>query len=292
MLYRLAAFTDIPGGGNPAGVVLAADNLTPARMQAIAKEVGFSETAFVMASGKADFRLRFFTPLAEVDLCGHATVAAFNLMRDLKIIGTGLYTQETGAGLLKIKVLAADIYMEQKRPQFFEILPRDEIRNLFESKQDDYLTKTIKGYFIGKQGDNTVDLPIQIVSTGLRDIIVPVKDLETLLNLQANISLIKNISKRYGVIGIHAFSLQSISGGDAHSRNFAPLYGIDEEAATGTANGALACYLMKYLGEDYDGQFVMEQGHRMGRPAKIKVSLDYEGGQVKEVYVGGGAVII
>lgn len=292
MLYRMAAFTDMATGGNPAGVVLGAGRLTPEGMQKLAKEVGFSETAFVMASKRADFRLRFFTPVAEVDLCGHATVAAFNLMRELGVIGIGLYRQETKAGLFKIKVFEKDIYMEQKRPQFFEVLSKDEAKNFFKGRFGECSTADIGSPIIGKQNANSVDLPIQIVSTGLKDIIIPVKDLETLVNLKPDIPLIKRISKRYGVVGIHAFSLQSISHGDAHARNFAPLYGIDEEAATGTANGALACYLMKYLGGAYKGQFTIEQGHCMGRPAKIKVSLHCKGDQVNEVYVGGGAVII
>ena len=90
-VYTLNAFTDDVSGGNPAGVVLDADNLTEKQMQGIAKKVGFSETAFVMSSDSADFRVRFFTPSDEVDLCGHATIATFKLLLLKGRIATVVY---------------------------------------------------------------------------------------------------------------------------------------------------------------------------------------------------------
>jgi len=93
-IYRVTAFSDSAHGGNLAGVVLDADSLSEEQMLKIAKEVGYSETAFVMKSTKADFKVRFFTPTDEVDLCGHATIATFNLLRDLGAITVGDYTKK------------------------------------------------------------------------------------------------------------------------------------------------------------------------------------------------------
>lgn len=276
MIYKATAFSTDINGGNLAGVVLDADLLNEDQMLNIAQKIGYSETAFVMKSNKADFKLRFFTPVDEVDLCGHATVATFNLLRDLNIIDTGDYTQETKAGILKIKVQEKSIYMEQNTPQYFELLNKKELENCFQSSNKNYID----------------DMPIQIVSTGLKDIMLPVKNLETLIELKPNLDEIERLSKKYNAVGIHAFSLDTINDHEAHTRNFAPRYGINEESATGTSNGALACYLMNYLGNNFDGNFTIEQGYSMDRPSKIKVQLKYDGDNIKKVYVGGRAAII
>ncbi len=90
-------------------------------MLKIAKKVGFSETAFVQRSDKADFRVKFITPTSEVDLCGHATVAAFYLLANKQIIRPGMYRQETRAGILRIEILQdGSVLMDQNLPRFFD----------------------------------------------------------------------------------------------------------------------------------------------------------------------------
>ena len=123
-IYRISAFQDNHRGGNPAGVVLDADLLSERDMLSIAKKVGYSETAFIMKSLNADFKVRFFTPIAEVDLCGHATIAAFNLLRDLHVIKMGRYTQETKAGILQLEIQDKLVYMEQNIPEFGDVIHR------------------------------------------------------------------------------------------------------------------------------------------------------------------------
>ncbi len=245
-------------------------------MLRIAKDVGFSETAFVMNSDLANYMVRFFTPVDEVDLCGHATVATFNLLRDIGIITTGNYTQETKAGILKLQIFDKCIYMEQNLPKYYDVVDKHKIYGCFENQLTDYIS----------------DLPIQIVSTGLKDIIVPVKNLDSLFALQPNLEMINEISSKYDVVGIHAFCLETLHNGEAHARNFAPRYGISEESATGTSNGALACYLKKYVNRHFNGKFVIEQGYSMKRPSKILVDLRYDGDRIIEVYVGGSATLI
>jgi PhzF family phenazine biosynthesis protein len=116
-VFTLNSFAKTIDGGNPAGVVLNADGLSEKEMVLIAKKVALSETAFITRSSKADFKVRFFTPTDEVDLCGHATIATYSLMHTLGKIKAGNYTQETKAGILGIKIHEdGTIFMNQTLP--------------------------------------------------------------------------------------------------------------------------------------------------------------------------------
>lgn len=276
-IFRLSSFTKNNKGGNPAGVVLNADHLSDCDMLKIAAEVGYSETAFVMDSNRADFKVRFFTPVEEVDLCGHATIATFNLLRVKGIIHQGFYQQETKAGILEIFIDKHNlVYMEQKKPQFYETLNKKELLDCFDTN------------------DELIDsnLPIQVVSTGIRDIFLPIRDLNLLTNMQPNYDNISKLSKQYNVTGIHAFTLETKEQSSAHCRNFAPLYGINEESATGTSNGALACYLSKYKDDFQVEDYVLEQGYSMGQPSEIRVRLKFLEDDISEVTVGGSVTVI
>lgn len=271
----MSSFSKNETGGNKAGVVLNADNLDEPSMMQIANRVGYSETAFVMKSDIADYNVRFFTPVKEVDLCGHATIAVFNLLKQLDIIEGGTYHQETKAGVLEVKVNAEDVYMEQNQPVFYDIITKDHMKHCFNNFMMDYIS----------------ELPIQVVSTGVKDIMLPIKSLKILLSLEPDLEVIKKISDEFNVTGIHAFSLDTYDDNNAHCRNFAPLYGIDEESATGTSNGALACYLYNF-NNDKVNRFTFEQGYVMNEPSEINVELNVKDDKISRVYVGGKAVRI
>ncbi|MBU1019830.1 MAG: PhzF family phenazine biosynthesis protein [Firmicutes bacterium] len=272
-LYRLNAFPKKDSGGNPAGVVLNADSLSDEQMQQIAKEVNYSETAFVSKSCIADFKVRFFTPTNEVDLCGHATIATFNLLRDLDIIQVGNYRQETKAGVLNIDVQSDFVYMQQKQPLFEDVFLSDDIQGCFQNED-----------FIDKK------LPIVIISTGIKEIFLPIISDCVLHDLNPNYNKIIQISKKYDVLGIHAFALAE-KDVFAYGRNFAPLVGIDEESATGTSNGALSCYLNRYVNHTQT-HFILGQGYSMNLPSEILGKLIMKDGEISEVWVGGTARII
>lgn len=273
-VYTLNAFGKTKEGGNPAGVVLDADDLSEGAMKKIAEKVGFSETAFVMDSDCADFKVKFFTPSDEVDLCGHATIATFYTLFKLDIIRPGNYSQETLAGVLDILVNEdGTIYMTQTLPEYFGIVDKKEIADSLNIPVDNISS----------------DLPIEVVSTGLRDIIVPVNSLDILFSIDPDFDKISKISKKYGATGYHVFSLDTKYGGRAHSRNFAPLYTIDEESATGTATGALSSYLYKHgkiLSEEAK-DLTFEQGYSMDSPSEIKAILDLMDENIVNVRVGG-----
>lgn len=272
-IYKLSSFPAKKYGGNPAGVVLDADNLTSEDMLKIAKDVNFSETAFVMHSDNADFKVKFFTPTNEVDLCGHATIATFSLMKQLDLIKDGKYTQETKAGILEIYIQDDFVYMEQKLPTYGVNLDKSMIERCFHNT--DFLDERF---------------PISIVSTGLFEIFLPVKSFDDLNHLEYNSKKIMELSEMFGAIGIHAFSLDKVNEYDANCRNFAPVVGIDEESATGTSNGALACYFAKYV--EKKTSYVFGQGYTMGKPSEINVKLEYTNDEISKVLVGGNALII
>lgn len=270
-ILRYSAFPKTKEGGNKAGVVPDANPLDDAAMQAIAKDVGYSETAFVLDADDADFQVRFFTPTSEVDLCGHATIATFHALRDLKIIAPGMYTQQTKAGILRLDVRDDVVFMEQKLPTFYETLDPQDLQGCFE--QPDVVETTY---------------PIQVVSTGMKEIFVPVRSVEQLQRLTPRIDAIEELCRQHDTIGMHVFALAEDC--DAYGRNFAPVVGIDEESATGTSNGALACYLDRYVTRQTT--YVLRQGYSMGQPSELVASLAHKGDQLDAVWVGGAARLL
>ncbi|KAA0547013.1 PhzF family phenazine biosynthesis protein [Bacillus sp. BGMRC 2118] len=268
-VYTLNAFTKNFKGGNPAGVVLQGDLLADEQMQNISRKVGFSETAFIQNSSVADYKVRYFTPVEEVDLCGHATIAAFQIIRE--IVGReGNYKIETKAGILEVVIESESIYLSQALPTF------DPVTDLKEILQSLSIRDT----------ELNLDLPIEIVSTGLRDIMIPIRTKEILHSIQPNFQEIATISKKYNVIGYHLFTLDN-EAATASCRNFAPLYDIPEESATGTSNGALTCYLHKHKNIG-SGEYVFVQGEEMNQTSQIFTRLEVNvHGEVEKIEVGG-----
>ncbi len=268
-LYRVSAFPRGNFGGNEAGVVLDAHGLTDTQMLEIAKRVNFSETAFVLPSDSADYRLRYFSPTVEVPLCGHATIATFNLMRNLDMLIKDHYTIETNEGILDVHIREGNVTMQMKKPVFDEPLDKAEV-----AKALDIDPSIIN------------DLPIQVVSTGIREIFMGVNSRIALENLTIPTENIVALCQRVNAEGLYIYTFESVEGGHAHGRNFIPMVGIVEESATGTASGALACYLNKHHDESVT-DYVFEQGYTMYKPSKITVSLRKEGDTITGVYVGG-----
>jgi len=276
-VYVVSAFSKENKGGNKAGVVLNRPKLTAGQKMKIAKELGYSETAFLSDFDVADVKLEYFTPTEEVPLCGHATIATFSLLRILKQLKKADCTIETKAGILNISIKEDGlIFMEQNCPSYFEMLDVDEFGECVQAES------------IGR------DLPVQIVSTGLRDIMLPVASPEQLESLDPDFEAIAELSKAKGVVGIHAFALNSDFDVDsdvtAVCRNFAPLYGIDEESATGTSSCALAGYLFRHY--EKKPQYIFEQGHSMGETSRLVVNIAYHGDEIDSVSVGGYGYLV
>ncbi len=271
--YKINSFAKVTGGGNPAAVVLEAGGLSTENMQVIARKIGFSETAFVMNSDKADLKVRYFTPVKEVDLCGHATIAVFSLLRDLNVLTIGHQTLETNHEILEIEIGQDYVMMEMPKPKYYEYAKPEEVADSLNIDLEDLETEYLP----------------QIVSTGLKDLIIPIKTKKILDQLKPDFDKIIQISKRYGAEGYHLFTLDKHKV-TAYTRNFAPALGIMEESATGTASGALVSYLYKYkmIQNKEFNSIIFMQGEAMGRLSEIHVKLEVENDVVIRILVGGG----
>ena len=272
-VYVMDSFSDRIFGGNQAGVVLADKALEPAVMQQVAAELKHSETAFVWQTEEGN-RLRYFTPAGEVDLCGHATVAVFALLRRLGRIEDGTHKALTRAGALEIEVSGETVWMDMAPPKTLGVLPEESWAELY-------------GAYGLTLEDRPADLPPEIVSTGLADIMMPVRDHETLLRVVQDERTVTELSRRFDVTGVHMFCLGE---GAVYCSNFAPLYDIPEECATGTSNGALTYYLYERSLVEPERENLFLQGEHMGRPSRILSRLTVQDGAVR-VRIGGQAVM-
>ncbi|WJV17903.1 PhzF family phenazine biosynthesis protein [Rossellomorea marisflavi] len=273
--FIVDAFTDVPFGGNPAGVVLV-DEMDESFMQLFARELGYSETAFVERKSDSSFHARFFTPNTEVDLCGHATIAAFTVLLDKGLVADGRsYIMKTGAGDITVHLSNGRIMMEQAPPS---------LGDLFEDVVELAGLLGIEASYIGGS------LPPRAVSTGLMDLMVPVMSKLALDSINPDMKALAAYQKKHGLEGIHAFTLDTTDA-LACSRNFSPLYGIDEESATGTASGAMTYYLYYYgVLTEFDKVFRCLQGENLQRPSVIKTVLTDPANP--RILVGGSGVLI
>ena len=164
--------------------------------------------------------------------------------------------------------------MDLKLPEFREALSYEDISELIG------LESTLL---------ESTRLPIEVISTGLPDIIVPVP-FGYLDQIKLNENLTSEFCERHGVIGIHAFELcEKKSEATASCRNFAPLVGIPEESATGSASGALACYLAKHITNAHSNNFTFEQGRAMECASRITASVESSDQGITKVRIGGSA---
>ena len=278
---RVNAFTDDINGGNPAGVVLDSPELSEEQMAFISKKLKVSETAFVFPSSKADFKNRFFTPDLEVDLCGHATIATFFTMAsegffpEYKNLSV---TQETKAGILPVNIEFSDdctvyrVMMTQAKP-----ILKDIHLDIFE------IANSLK--IAPEKIDSS--LPEQIVSSGLFTLPICIKSFKTLKSIKPDFEKIKKICNKLEIGSFHLFTFDTIESRSIyHARNFPPLYGINEDPVTGTANGAVCSYLLKnnIIQED---NLICEQGDIIGRSGRVFVEIENN-----TVRVGGRAKIV
>lgn len=284
IMYLVDAFSDEKFSGNPAGVVPDVTDISSDDMQKIATEVNLSETAFVQKIDEENYNVRFFTPTQEVDLCGHATIATFYTLASKGYLSefdgeSKRYYQHTKAGKLYVDVycnngMIDNVVMEQATPKLIGTL--EDVDELVDSMNIN----------IEDLGLISKNLKPQIISTGLPDIMVPIKSREILNNLNIDYKKVADLSKKLNVTGIHAFTIDN---NQVYTRNFAPLVGINEEAATGTANGALFYYLREN-GIIKENEINIKQGEILNRPSEILAKISDHNPNCIEV--GGKATII
>ncbi len=273
------AFTDNGLGGNPAGVVVDANELNSQQKLSVASKIGLSETAFVSSSGSAAFKLEFFTLNRQIAHCGHATIATFSYLRQLNRIEEGASSKETIDGNRDIFIDGNMAFMEQLAPSYKDVEGR--IGDVFHSlgiTENDLMAN---------------NRPV-IVNTGNSFMLVPMKNEEKVSQVSPDFEAIHKISEDYDLIGYYLFSETTrMPGRHAGTRMFAPRYGIQEEAATGMAAGPLACYLHDKMKINKE-TFLVEQGHLMNpaSPSVIIAKLNVDNQKICKLMAGGEAKVM
>jgi trans-2,3-dihydro-3-hydroxyanthranilate isomerase len=308
---QVDAFTAVPFGGNPAGVITDATGLTTDSMQRIAAEMSMSETAFISQTTRPDvtFRIRFFTPTEEVDMSGHVIIAAsFALLEEGQIElhdGITRIAFETNAGIIPIDIhfrpsesphppedaiedgvpvsiggqqvgTLEKIVLNQKvRRHKPSPIPVGEIANILGIKERE-ITKT--------------GLPLEIISTGLEQLMIPVDRKESIMAMHPDLIKLSLLNRQYGIDTNHIFSIDTYEQqSTSYSRHFAPKLGMWEDAATGTAAAGLGTYLLRH-GVVARGRMLMEQGKEENRLARILVEIDESDKSYSVACIGGLAV--
>ncbi len=287
-IFQVDAFSAKPFGGNPAIIVPNAKRISETDMQKIANEMNVTETAFIHQLDDDIFKVRYFTPLCEVDLCGHATIAAFYTMANMGYIkpiqnGRKTSTLVTNIGKFPIELNYKDgkvdyILMEQNEPKSYGTV--EELNEIISALNLD----------IDEIGVGDEYYSPEIISTGLKDLIIPVRKKEVLDSIEIDSCSLAASCRKLNIKRVHVFYLPDKNSDKVYARNFAPLVGIDEEPATGTANGALIYYLKKNK-LITSNKITSLQGELLKRPSEIYCFIEEHKGSYK-VKVGGNANIV
>ena len=286
-VYQIDSFTKTKFAGNPAGVVTNADGLTDRQMQRIARELNNSETAFIFKSedDTCDVQVSFFTPIKEVPICGHATIAAHYSRAIENRLGTTRVLQKTGAGILPVDIVRED-------DDYKIIMTQGKI------EVHDAISGTAQQELLEALGMNRQDIlenyPVAIASTGHSKVMVGIKDIHVLHGLRPNMNSLTKLSSEIGSNGYYVFTINQDESPMIHGRMFAPAIGINEDPVTGNANGPLGAYLVHYGLVKHDGflfSFTVIQGEAIGRAGTMEVQVRIQNNQPKEVKIAGNAVI-
>jgi trans-2,3-dihydro-3-hydroxyanthranilate isomerase len=290
---QVDVFTETPFCGNPLAVILDGHGLTGDQMQAIAREMNLSETTFILppTDASAHVKVRIFTPQIELPFAGHPVVGTGYVLATEGLLPRPAESfairLELGVGVLPVDIACADgavaqVIMTQRAPQFLAELPLDDVGQL------------ARGLGIEAQDLLSAGLPTQLVSTGLPQLVVPLRSLAAMRAITLELGVLHTICERYGTHSIYAFTCETVTpSAQVHSRLFAPLAGVLEDPATGSASGALGAYLVHHRvfgGEAEVIRLENEQGYEMGRPSRILIEVSRNGGTITRVRVGGQVV--
>lgn len=283
-------FTDEALAGNQLAVFLDGRGLSTERMQAIAREMNFSESTFILPPEAAgtDVRMRIFTPRNELPMAGHPTVGSTFALAHTGAICTGLSRFVFGLGVGPVPV---DLEWEGTRLRFAWMT---QLKPVF-GPAIDALEAVAAAIGLGA-ADLAPDLPIQQVTTGLPFLFVPLRSRDAVDRASCDVSAFRRLKSSNDIdVGIFLFAvLPPGSSETAYSRMFAPGFGMVEDPATGSASGALGCYLVRHglVTGDTSRRMVSLQGVAMGRPSRIHIAIDSRGDEIVSVKVGGSSVLV
>jgi trans-2,3-dihydro-3-hydroxyanthranilate isomerase len=262
-VHWLDVFTDIPFAGNPLAVLPDADGLADDQLQAIARELGLSETAFVFGGAA---RLRIFTPTFEVPLAGHPVVGAAHLLARIGRIGEGTHVFETGVGETAVDVEGDLVTMTQAPLEAGEEVPAETVATMLRIDPADIVGRMPRFY----------------TTSGIKQLFARVRDRELLAAIEPDVGCVAADER------IDAIMPWCEHGDELAQRFFGPRMGIVEDPATGSAAGALAALRVFEGGEP--GSVIVRQGEEIGRPSEMRVSVGGSPGAPDAPRVGGRAV--
>ena len=283
--FQIDAFSDRPLEGNPCAVILDADSLSDQTMQSIALEMNLSETAFVRSSSVADFGARYFTPGEEIPLAGHPTIATTWALVETGLLklkaGCTSFQLELKVGPIRVDVFSEEgkvqqIVMSQKKPQFLKVYEPAEVVAAFGLRSEDILP----------------GFPIQTVSTGTPQLMIPLRNQDALRAARMDVSLYQALRSKSDFFSPHLFCLQGLTEhGQTSARHMGVPPDTTEDPFTGSATGGMAAYIWHY-GLIEKPVFVAEQGHWMKRPGRANVEVVGPRDNIETVRVGGKAVTV
>ncbi|UKS57557.1 PhzF family phenazine biosynthesis protein [Exiguobacterium acetylicum] len=258
-------FTSTPGSGNPAGVVLDANQLSELEMQRIARANGFTETTFVLTSDQADYRMRYFAPDREMNLCGHGTIAALTALETTGRLPMTLQI-ETKSGTLPASRLANGMFrLQQGRP---ELQP-------FEGKIDRVLAS------IGLELKHLDDRwPVVYGSTGNWTLVLPIRRLEDFQQMIPDNARFADVLSDHPEASIHPICFDTYEEqATMHGRHCSATgAGSIEDPVTGTASGVMGVYYRQFIQPaTTETTIIVEQGHEMGRPGQVGIRISGAG---------------
>jgi len=279
--YTLDVFTTTRFQGNPLAVITDGDGLSTDQMQAIAREMNLSETVFVQkpSDDRALARLRIFTTKEELKLAGHPVIGTWFLLAELGVVPAqegGVHVmQQTGAGVLPVEIRFKDgrphrVTMTQKQASFKP-------------------SKIDKRKLTAALGLSTKDLHSKLepefVSTGIFNLMVPLKNRSALANIQMNMVELSRLLAKQAAL---AYCFTAGSNHTVHARGMMP-WELYEDAATGSAAGSLGAYLVRHGKLGAGHTLHVAQGVEMGRPSDIEVEVTQTGKKLTP-RVSGAAV--
>jgi trans-2,3-dihydro-3-hydroxyanthranilate isomerase len=288
---HLDVFTDHLFGGNQLAVFLDGRGLDGETMQAIAKEMNFSESTFVLPPEQpgTDVRMRIFTPAEELPMAGHPTVGSTFALARVGAIGPerdrfvfGLGIGPTPVSLTWKSGELTFVWMTQRSPEFGEVV------------SDRAGAAAALG--LSPAAVTSTGLPVQVVSCGVPFLFVPLATRRAVDSVAVERAGLSAFFESAGIESHGVFVFSPERGRDkatVYSRMFAPELGLAEDPATGSASGPLGGYLVRHkvVAADKAGSILSLQGAKMGRPSHVHISIGIKGGEINSVRVGGEAVV-
>lgn len=287
-VFQIDAFTQQMFAGNPAGVVLGAEILSDAEMQAIARELNNSDTAFVLPAGGADhdLHLRFFTPTREVAFVGHATVAAHVARLAIGQAAAGRLRQKSRSGVFDVEIAGT-----ASDPKVSVAIPPP----VMHAPIDDAARRKLLDIFGMDTGALDAKCPLIVSGRNTTRLMIGLRSAEQLASLAPDLEALKRLTPHVGADGFFLFVRDAHGPNTTESRMFSPVLGIAEDPVSGNAHAMLGAYLVSHGLLPLAGgkaSFVGYQGRSMQRPGEVHVEVDAPDGKPSRMTMTGTARIV